>query len=144
MSDASWNLQVAIYSLLKNANPSITGGRIYDDVPEAAEKADAPDTEFPYVAVGELDVIPDDVDASNGSRDDGVMETLTLHVWSRYHGQKEVKQIMQQIKNLLHDTKITVTDRSSALAEVTMMRSFIDQDGKTRHGVVTVEVTHRS
>ena len=144
MSDASWNLQVAIFSLLKNASPSIAGGRIYDDVPEAAEKADAPDTEFPYVAVGELDAIPDDVDASDGSRDDGVMETLTLHVWSRYRGQKEVKQIMQQIKNLLHDTKITVTDRSSALAEVTIMRSFIDQNGRTRHGVVTVEVTHRS
>src|SRR5690606_23892259 len=109
MSDASWNLQVAIFSLLKNESPSIAGGRIYDTVPESVSSATAPGSEFPFVQIGDVDVISDDVDAADGSRHDGVMETLTLHVWSRYRGQKEIKQIMQQIKNLLHDTTVTVT-----------------------------------
>lgn len=143
MTDASWNLQTALYGLL-TANSAIASGRIYDDVPDASASATAPDSAFPYVHIGEMDTVPMDVDGSGGSRDDGVMETINLHVWSRYQGWMEVKQIMQQIKNLLHDTEIDVTGRSSALAVVSMMRTMLDPDGKTRHGVVTVEVTHRN
>lgn len=141
MADSSWNLQQAVYGLLTSGS-SIASGKIYDDVPERVEKANAPDTEFPYVQIGEVDAISDDTDNAS-ARDDGTIETLTLHVWSRYRGQKEVKNIMQQIKDLLHDTQITVTGRGSALAVVTIMRAFLDPDGKTRHGIVTLEVTHR-
>ena len=144
MSDASWNLQTAIYGLLTGQSPAVADGNIYDNVPDAALSASAPDSEFPYVHIGEMDAQPDDVDGSSGARDDGTVETLTLHVWSRYRGQKEVKQIMQQIKNLVHDTQLTVTARSSALCIVRSMRNFLDADGKTRHGVMSVEVTHRN
>lgn len=143
MTDASWNLQTALFNLLKSANPSIAGGSVYDNLPDSVASATAPDSAFPYIQIGEVDLVPDDVDSVSG-RDDGVVETITLHVWSRYAGQKEVKQIAQQIKDLLHDTQITVSGRSSALAVVSMFRAFLDPDGKTRHGVLTVEVTHRN
>lgn len=144
MSDASWELQVAILAALKgDSPPSIASGRIYDRVPDAASGATAPDSAFPYVQIGEMDSLPDDVDAASG-RDDGEMETLTLHIWSRYQGQKEVKQIMQQIKDVLHNVPLSVSGRSSALCWVRSRRSFLDPDGKTRHGVMSIEVTHRN
>lgn len=143
MSDASWNLQFAVYDLLKAGN-AIAGGRVYDNVPDAALSADAPDSEFPYVHIGETDLQPDDVGTTAGGRDDGAVETITLHVWSRYRGQREVKQIMQQIKDLMHDTQLTVTARASALCIVRAARSFLDPGGRTRHGVMSLEVTHRT
>lgn len=142
MSDASWELQKAVVTLLKTGN-AIASGRIYDRVPDSASSATAPDSEFPFVAIGEMDSIPDDVDGASG-RDDGEMETLTLHIWSRYAGQKEVKEIMQQIKDKLHNVNLTVTGRNSALAWVRSRRSFMDPDGRTRHGVMSIEVIHRS
>lgn len=144
MSDASFDLQRAIFAALTGASPQIAGGRIYDRVPDAALAASAPDSEFPHVVIGEFDAVPDDVSTSAGGRDDGELETLTLHIWSRYDGQKEVKVIMQQIKDLLHDTNLTVAGRTSAQAYVRARRAFLDPDGKTRHGVVTVEVIHRN
>lgn len=141
MSDASWELQQQIFTLLKAGN-AVASGRIYDDVPDAAASASAPDSEFPYVVIGEMDSIPDDADGAAG-RDDGEMETLTLHIWSRYQGQKEVKQIMQQIKDLLHNTTITYSGRTANLW-VRARRSFLDPDGRTRHGVVSIEAIHRS
>jgi len=144
MSDASWNLQAALYTALKNASPLIALARIYDAVPDAVSSADAPDNEFPYVQIGEMDSIPDDVSDSSAAGDDGETENITLHVWSRYNGQREVKQVMQQIKALLHGTSLTVTDRASAQVYVRSRRNFLDPDGKTRHGVVSVEVIHRN
>lgn len=145
MSDASWELQKAIKTLLDATIPEvISGGRIYDQAPDAAAATDAPEGEFPFVLIGESDSIPADVSASSGAGDDGEAESITLHVWSRYRGQKEIKQIMQQIKDRLHGVSLTVTGRASALCFVRMRRSFLDPDGRTRHGILTVEVIHRN
>ena len=144
MSDASWELQKAIVAALTEDSPaSIAGGRIYDRIPDAASQTPLPDSAFPYVQIGEADAIPDDVSTSAGGQDDGEAETITIHAWSRYAGQKEVKQIMQQIKDRLHGQSLTVTGRASALVHVRSRRAFLDPDGKTRHGVVAVEVIHR-
>jgi hypothetical protein len=142
VSEASWNTQKAVYAALTGA--SIAGGRVYDDVPDAATAADAPDSEFPYVQIGEMDATADDVSTSAGGRDDGDVETITLHVWSRETGQREVKNVMQAIKDLLHDQALVVEGRASALCFVRARRSFMDPDGRTRHGVITVEVVHRN
>lgn len=145
---AAFDLQATIFAALK-ANGALSGEggravRVYDDVPDAVLAATAPDSEFPYVQIGETDALPDDASTSAGTGDDGEVETVTLHVWSRYQGQKEVKNIMQQIKSLLHNQALTVSGRASALAYVRSRRNFTDPDGRTRHGVVSVEVIHRS
>ena len=144
MSDASWEFQRALVTALKDATPAIAQARIYDDLPDEVASATAPDEVFPYVHVGEMDSIPEDVSASTGSGDDGEQETITLHVWSRYGGQKEIKQIMQQIKDLLHGQSLTVSGRASAHLYVRSRRSFLEQDGKTRHGVMSIEGIHRN
>lgn len=144
MTDASWNLQVAIKTALDAITSKVDNWVVYDDVPDLAAGAEAPDSSFPYVQIGETDAVADDVQSAAGGRDDGETETVTLHVWSRYAGQKQVKQIMQQIKNALHDTQLSVTARASALATVGSRRNFLDPDGRTRHGVMTVQVVHRN
>lgn len=141
MSDASFELQKALLAMLTDSSPQTL--TVYDRVPDQASGASAPDSAFPYVQIGEMDAIPDDVDGASG-RDDGEVETITLHVWSRYQGQKEVKQIMQQIKDRLHNQDIAVTGRASSICWVRSRRSFMDPDGKTRHGVMSIEVTHRN
>lgn len=148
--DASWDLQQRIYALLTAAPQTLAGSKVYDSVPDATASATAPDSAFPYIAIGEMDSIPDDVsveteDSPPAARgDDGEVETLQLHVWSRYRGQKEVKQIMQQVKDRLHGIDLQVSSRASAITFVRSRRNFLDPDGKTRHGVVSVEVTHRN
>lgn len=139
MSDASWDLQSRILAILAAA-PAIAGGKVYDNVPESVASAAAPDSAFPYVQIGETDAIPDDTSVS----DDGEIETLSIHVWSRYRGQKEVKQIMQLVKQRLHGVELAVPNRTSAIAWVRIRRDFFDPDGRTRHGVVSVEVVHRN
>lgn len=143
MSGASWNLQTAIYGLLVGLAPAIAAGGVFDAVPDAVTSETAPDNLFPIVQIGATDTVPADVDQADGTRDDGVVETITLHIWSRYRGQKEAKEIMQRIRDLLHDTELTVTGRSSALCTVTMMHVLQDPDGKTWHGVMAIETIHR-
>lgn len=140
MSDASWELQKALLAALTDSSPQTL--TVYDRVPDQASAESAPDSAFPYVQIGEMDALPDDVDGGSG-RDDGEVETITLHVWSRYQGQKEVKQIMQQVKDQLHNQSISFSGRSG-ICWVRSRRSFMDPDGKTRHGVMSIEVTHRN
>src|SRR5690606_7523579 len=109
-------------------------------VPDAVSAATAPDSAFPYVLLGEMDATPDDV--STG--DDGEVETVTLHVMSRYRGKKEAEQIMQRIKARLHGVELEVPGRASAISFVRSRRIFLEPDGRTQHGVVSVEVTHRN
>lgn len=141
MSDASIELQRAILAKLLEA-PAIAGGKVYDDVPAETSKATAPDSAFPYVHLGEVDAVPDDTSSADGG-DDGEQETHTLHVWSRYRGKKEMLEIMQRIKDRLHQVALTVAGRASANSFVTVRRNFMDPDGKTRHGVISVQVIHR-
>lgn len=128
-------LQTALYSALTVAN--VASGRIYDRPPQSVT--------FPYVEIGESQAIPDDVSTTTAEPgDDGVAETLDLHVWSREAGQKEAKDIAAAIKFALHGQSLAVDGRASALAWVRSIRMLRDPDGKTTHGVVTVEIVHRN
>lgn len=137
MSAAAFELQRTIYNALI-AGPAIAGGRVYDDVPENAA--------FPHVEIGERQIIPDDtnVGAHGEASDDGVSDFIDLHIWSRYRGDKEVLEIFNTIHTRLHGVSLLVAGRAGALSWVRNFRSFNDPDGQTRHGVVSVEIRHRS
>ena len=130
MTDHHWNLQKAVYTALTGAG--VAGGRVYDDAPA--------NPTFPYVQIGETQPIPDDVSPG----DEGSVETITLHVWSRERGQKETKQIFSAIYDALHQKSLAVTGRASALAWIRNSRSIRDPDGITRHGILDVEFIHRN
>tara|TARA_R100000951_G_scaffold116555_1_gene128980 strand:- start:1498 stop:1905 length:408 start_codon:yes stop_codon:yes gene_type:complete len=122
----SWSLQEAIYATLNNA--TITGATVadvpvYDDVPEG--------TSAPYIAIGEdtaIDVAAKDKDAHE--------HTLTVHVWSEYRGRYEIKHIMEQVYQNLHNAAITISGASLVNLRNEFVTTLQEADGITRHGVM--------
>lgn len=127
MSTGQWELQQAIYSELSGDSEltSTLGASVYDDVPDHQAVT------FPYVNIGEdttLDYSTKDLVGSE--------TTLNMHVWSRYRGSKEVKQIMDRVHSLLHDSNLTVTGRNFINLRAEFSDVLRDPDGITRHGVM--------
>lgn len=126
---ATFDVQKAIVAALKGFSPDIAGDRI-SDRPDPA-------TPFPYIEVGETQVLQADVSGRTGAD-----EYLTLHIWSRYKGKMEVRQIAAQVSSALHATSLSVPDMSSAYVFVRDLRIMTDPDGKTEHGIMDVRITY--
>jgi|TARA_R100000455_G_C6255632_1_gene111542 hypothetical protein len=126
MAVHSFELQKAIFSTLSGASlTDVSAGsvNVYDDVPEGAP--------YPYVVIGEETAI------NSGTKDkDAVEHTLTLHVWSRYRGRKEIKLLMEQVYTTLHDSDITVSGASLVNLRQEFQTTLMENDGITRHGVI--------
>ena len=126
MSLHTTNVQKAIFSTLSDdstLDSLIGNNKIYDDVPQG--------TDYPYVQIGEETTI----DA--GLKDKDAQEyTLTVHIWSRYRGNKETKEIAERIYTLLHNSAISVTGASLANIRNEFFTVLVEDDGLTRHGVM--------
>lgn len=120
MSDAGWALQQSVFSTLESA---LAPTRVYDDVP--------PNTKMPYVVVG--DDTAAQWDSALGRGED---LTLTIHAWSNYRGKREVKLLMAQIKDALHDQALSVAGHQLVQLTFEFVETFVDADGVTRHGVI--------
>lgn len=122
---AQIDIQQAILDTLKNGL-SIP---VYDDVPQ---EATATDSGFPFVTIG------DDI-FNEGSTDTelGFFSTLTIHIWSRYAGFLETKQIQAEIYALLNRQSIALQNNDYGIAGITFDSSntVLDPDGLTRHGI---------
>lgn len=123
---ASWALQHSIYQALASS-PDVTtllgGARIYDDPPQAAS--------FPFVTLGQSVVR----DWSTGT-EDGAEHELTLHVWSRAGGKKEVQAIMEAVRGALHDQPLSLADHHLVNLRHEFSEARLDPDGDTFHGIV--------
>lgn len=116
-------VQKAIFQALATAG--VTGGRIYDQVPDKAK--------FPYATIGDEQVIDDGNDCAES------WEVYSdIHIWSRPDsGSKgEIKREMKAastavlaIASVPGWTLISVKPETS--------RVMRDPDGKTEHGVLT-------
>ena len=127
MTVHSWELQKTVFSALNSGNitdyesTAITG--VFDDVPSG--------TAYPYIVVGEETAI----DVS--SKDKDIFEhTLTVHVWSQYRGRRDIKVIMKQIHDILHDSSLTVSGGSMVNMRQEFQTTLLEGDGITRHGVI--------
>ena len=125
MSIGQFALQASVYSALNGDNnlTSTLGAGVYDEVLETAS--------FPYVAIGEDNVL--DYGTVN---EDGGDFTLTIHVWSQYHGSKEAKEIMDRVHSLLHDSSLSVTGFNLVNLRFEFSDIIKDPDGITRHGIM--------
>ena len=123
-------LQSRIYATL-NGDSNLTstlGASIYDDVPQGSA--------YPFVSIGE--------EQSNeyGTMDlDGRDTALTIHVWSRYDGAKQTKDILDRIHTLLHDSSLSVTGFNLVNLRFEFSDIMRDPDGVTRHGVIRFRAT---
>lgn len=123
---AAWSLQRSIYQALANAPELVTllgGVRIYDDAPQAAS--------FPFVTLGQSLIR----DWSTGS-EEGAEHILTLHVWSRSGGKKEMQAILEAMRAALHDKPLALEGHYLVNLRHEFSEARLDPDGDTFHGVV--------
>jgi hypothetical protein len=122
-------LQQWAYDTLTAAAMTATGHTgtvpVRDWVPDA--------TEFPYVSIGE-DVLTEDVYKGSG-RD----FSLTVHVWSRYAGKLQAKEIGGAVVTALLAAITTTGEWRVTRVNLDAVNYFLDPDGRTTHGVVRVE-----
>ena len=106
---------------------AIVGDRIYENPPEGAT--------FPYVSFGPSDVIEDDAECITGR-----VETIQIDCWARQDAQiSPVKALNDAVKTALHLFAGEMTTHALVEMRVGAMRAFMDPDGLTAHGVVTVQ-----
>lgn len=119
MTAAGWELQKAIFAQL-DGNLS---DAVYDHVPAHAA--------FPFIVVG-------DATASDwgASELDGEEHALSIHIWSRYHGRMQMKQMMGEIKAALTQPLPALAGHVLVDLRFVFADEFPDPDGISRHGVV--------
>ena len=121
MADPSLALQFAIVKALKADDGFIAlDVTIYDFVPAEAS--------FPYVVVGEMQVVGDDIECAEISK---VMSRI--HVWSRSGSWEEAKKIAGAVRSALRAAAWNLD--GFVVEEVTFEQAFdlFDPDGKSRH-----------
>jgi len=125
-ASASWAIQRGIYQALANSTnvPIFLGGAwIYDDPPQAAN--------LPFVSLGQTELR----DWSTGT-EDGAEHLLTLHVWSRAGGKKQVHEIIDAIRGVLHDQHFALPDHHLVNLRHEFSEARPDPDGDSFHGIV--------
>ena len=126
MASASFELQKAVFAALTAHAPLLAllgGPRVYDDVPREAA--------FPYVTFGPASAR----DWSTGS-EAGEEHTLTLHVWSRAGGKKEVHEIMGAVRACLHEATLSPTGHRLVNLRHELSEARREADGESHRGSV--------
>jgi hypothetical protein len=123
---SQWPLQQAVYGALAG-DPAIQGllgdpARVFDHVPQGSA--------FPYLVIGESRAVPFDT-----KTEAGLDQRLTLHIWSRYRGLKQTKEIMAAAIDVLDGQTLAVSGQMLILLRFEFATTFVDDDGLTRHGV---------
>ena len=118
-----WEVQRAIYIALSN-DPQLADMvvGVYDAPPQ--------DPKYPYIVIGDDTLVDWDTDTSYGAE-----VTITIHVWSAYHGAKEAKEILGRIAGILHTKELSLRDTHLVLLRREFEQVLVDVDGTTRHGV---------
>ncbi len=126
MPSAGWALQKAIYEKLiaDTELTSLLGGpHVHDDVPRG--------TAPPYVTIGQSTVR----DWSTGS-EDGQEHMLTLHVWSRAVGRRQIQEMMAAVHASVHGATLSLTGHRLVNLRHELTESRRDTDGETYHGIM--------
>jgi hypothetical protein len=124
MSDPSLATQKAIFEALSSGLSPV---KVYSAVPQG--------TSYPYVSMDSMVTMPDDPLAKR--RDERI---LYLSVWSRYHGNKEVQQIMTSIYNLLHQVRLPMDTGRMVKCFVKSRVCRRESDNLTFQGAVVLRV----
>ncbi len=96
--------------------------RLYDDPPH--------DAIFPYAVFG-------DGTQSDSSSVTGDMSEhrVLIHVWSRYAGRREVKQIAGRIRTVLHDAPLVLTEHTLINLRCETIEFSRARDGRAYHAL---------
>lgn len=143
MSDPSLPLQGAIVAALKanGALPDVVGKRVYDQPPDDKVAKTKSGALFPYITVGDGQVLGDDTEDCG----DGSEVFVQIDAWSRAPGYPEVKQISAAIRAALKPVPI-LAGFTVDVVEFQSCQYLRDPDGLTRHAAITFRylITHSS
>jgi len=135
MTDALFAVQQATYNVLaaSSAVQAALGNppRLYDHVPPGAV--------FPYVTFGAITALPYD-----NKDQTGFVQTVTLDIWSRYRGTKEVKDILQALYDALHRASLAVSGEVFISCEFAGADLLPESDGLTYSGKAHFSVITQS
>jgi hypothetical protein len=133
MSTATQEAQSAIYRVLSTDPVLATqyGAEVYDDVPDNAT--------FPYVVLGEWT----ETDVPSDFRTIGRNSTVTIHIWSRASGMKEVQNIAGRVIQILERQPLQLTTHQWEDTRYEFFNTLRDADGMSRHGVLRFRVRSR-
>jgi hypothetical protein len=67
---------------------ALGGEQVFDDVPR--------DVPFPYITIGDIDTRDWSTQTSRGHE-----HTVTVHLWSRYRGRKQVQELIAEVDRIL-------------------------------------------
>jgi len=126
MPSSSWVLQQAVYDAITADAGLIAlvgAPRVYDDVPQGAP--------FPYLTLGQST----SRDWSTGS-DSGEEHTLTIHVWSRAAGRKQVHEIMSALRTALHERSLALAGHRLVLLRHDLSEARRDTTANAYHGLI--------
>jgi hypothetical protein len=129
MPSPSEELQKAIYdALLADAAVSaLVADRVYDGAPESPE--------MPYITFGPSDHYEHDAQCITAR-----VETLQLDCWARDGGRlRPAKALADAVKSALHDADLSLDSHALVRIQAGSVRTFLDRDGETAHGVVSIE-----
>ena len=127
-------IQAAVYTVLSADTAIGALATVYDDVPQPDDAGSGAD--FPYIVIGEDTLNAWDTDDSLGCE-----ASITVHVWSRQAGRKQTKELQGLIYDALTRQEIAVSGYTLITLEWVSDQSFLDFDGRTRHGVSTFNIT---
>ena len=126
MTAASCALQRSIYQTLSNV-PELTsrlgGAHIYIKPPQAEA--------LHCITLGQTV----NRDWSKGT-EEGDEYNLTLHIWSRADSVRDVRDITETLRTLLHDKQLMLDDHYLVNLRHEFSEARIDPDGETMHGIV--------
>ena len=117
-------LQSAVYTALSGYAPLTAIASVFDDVPQGSS--------YPYVVIGDDTFSDRSTDTNLGRRC-----SIVVHVWSEHRGKEETKIIQGHVSDALERANLTYSGYNFVTVDFDSSDSFLDADGKRRHGVQT-------
>lgn len=126
MSDPALPIQIALVSRLA-ALTSESGERVYDDVPDEAQRIAETGKAWPYTSLGAGQIVPvDEVCFDRSST------YIDVNIWSRDIGFPQVKRIAGVYRAALHEQELVIVGHVLDRMRVEGINYLRDPDGVTR------------
>ena len=102
---------------------ALGGAQVFDDVPREAP--------FPYITIGEIETRDWSTQTSRGNE-----HTVTVHVWSRYRGRKQVQELIAEVDRILDGTDPPLADHRLVNLSTVFWTALREPDGEVYRGTV--------
>lgn len=107
--------------------PSESGERVYDDVPDEAQRISETGAAWPYTSLGVGQMVPVDEECFDRS-----LTYIDVNIWSRDIGFPQVKRIAGAYRAALHEQDLVIVGHVLDRLRVESINYSRDPDGLTR------------